>query len=89
LSRLAPAVSERIPAPYVALNPEDAASLQITDGAIVRVNLDAMTCRLPVRVRAALPPGVAGMAVGLLGSLSVDLPAWGTMAADGAGVEGG
>jgi NADH-quinone oxidoreductase subunit G len=89
LSRLAPAVSERVPAPYIALNPEDAASLHITDGTIVRVNLDAMTCRLPVRMRAALPPGVAGMAAGLLGSISVDLPAWGTMAADGAGVEGG
>jgi NADH-quinone oxidoreductase subunit G len=87
LSCLAPAVSDRIPAPYIALNPEDAASLRVTEGAIVSVNLGATTCRLPVRMRAALPSGVAGMPVGLSGSISVDLPAWGTVAGDGASFE--
>lgn len=88
LSRLAPAVSERVPVSYVALSPEDAARLHVTEGAIVSVSLDATTCRLPVRMRAALPPGVAGMVAGLSGSIGVILPTWGTVAADGASVEG-
>jgi NADH-quinone oxidoreductase subunit G len=88
LSRLSPAVSERVPPSYLALNREDAASLQVAEGAIVRVDLDATTCRLPVRMRTALPSGVAGVVVGLSGSIGVNLPAWGTVAADGASVEG-
>ncbi len=89
LSRLAPAVAERVPAPYVALNPEDAASLRVTDDAIVSVNLGATTCRLPVRLRTALPSGVAAMVVGLSGSIGADLPAWGTVTAvNGANGEG-
>jgi NADH-quinone oxidoreductase subunit G len=89
LSCMAPAISERAPAPYIALCPEDAASLQVAEGAIVGVRLDGTTCRLPVRMRAALRSGIAGMVVGLSGSIGAHLPAWGALvAADGAGVEG-
>jgi NADH-quinone oxidoreductase subunit G len=90
LSRLAPPVAERVPAPYVALNPEDAASLRVADGAVVDVSVAGTTSRLPVRMRPALPLGVAGMVVGLSRSIGSLLPAWGKMiAAEGAVPEAG
>lgn len=81
LSRLAPAVAERVPQPYLALNADDAASLQIVEGAMITVTLAGEVSHLPLRVRPALPAGVAGMVAGLCGSIGVLLPAWGTLAA--------
>ena len=79
LSRLAPAVAERVPRPYLALNTDDAARLHIAEGAMVAVTLAGEVSHLPIRVRAALPAGVAGMVAGLCGSISNLLPAWGTL----------
>ncbi|HEY7297986.1 MAG TPA: NADH-quinone oxidoreductase subunit NuoG [Xanthobacteraceae bacterium] len=85
LSRLAPAIAERTPSPYVALNSDDAAHLGIIDGAAVTVNLEGATARLSARIRPALPSGIAALAVGLSASIGAGLPAWGTVtAADGA-----
>jgi NADH-quinone oxidoreductase subunit G len=81
LSRLAPAVAGRVPASYIALNPRDAARLRAKDGALLTVRIGVTTCRLPVRVREALPRGVAGMPVGLSGSISPELPVWGVATA--------
>src|SRR6185437_8327257 len=60
LSLLAPAVRERVPQPYLALNAGDAAGLHIAEGATVTVTLAGKVSRLPIRVRPALPAGVAG-----------------------------
>jgi len=79
LSRLASAVAERVPQPYLALNAQDAARLQVAEGAMLTVALAGEASHLPVKVHPGLPPGVAGMAVGLSGSMAV-LPAWGTLA---------
>jgi NADH-quinone oxidoreductase subunit G len=79
LSRLAPAVAERVPRPYLALNAQDATRLHVVEGAIVAVGLAGKVFHLPIRVRPNLPAGVAGMVAGLCGSTGVLLPAWGTL----------
>jgi NADH-quinone oxidoreductase subunit G len=80
LSRLAPAVDERVPASYLALNAHDAAGLHAADGAMAAVGVAEDVLHLPIRVRPDLPPGVAGMVVGLSGSIGTLLPAWGKLA---------
>ena len=82
LSRLAPAVAERVPQPYLALNADDAAGLPIADGAMVTVTLAGEVSHLPIRVRPALPAGVAGMVAGLCGPIGNLLPAWGQLTID-------
>ena len=79
LSRLAPAVAERVPRSYLALNAHDAASLRVAERAMVAVDLAGDVCHLPVRVRPDLPSGVAGMVVGLSGRIGTLLPAWGKL----------
>ncbi len=77
LSGAAPAVRERVPAPYVALNPQDAERLHVGEGGLVAVSMEDAVFRLRVKVRPALPPGVAGAVIGLSGSIDARLPAWG------------
>jgi NADH-quinone oxidoreductase subunit G len=79
LSRLAPAVAELVPPSYLALNAHDATGLHIAEGVMVAVDLAGDVSRLPVRVRPDLPAGVAGMIVGLSGSIGTLLPAWGKL----------
>jgi len=82
LSRLASAVGERVPQPYLALNADDAAGLHIADGTMVTVTLAGEVSRLPISVRPALPAGVAGMVAALCGSIGNLLPAWGQLTID-------
>jgi NADH-quinone oxidoreductase subunit G len=78
LSALAPAVVERVPAPYLALSPDDAARLGIAAGESVELWLAGSPYRLPVSLRPALARGVAGLPAGLPGLQGmVTLPAWG------------
>jgi NADH-quinone oxidoreductase subunit G len=88
LSRLAPAVAERIPSPYLALNADDAASLHIAEGAMVTVTLAGEVSHLLLRVRPALPAGVAGMVAGLSGPIGSLLPAWGQLTIESGAVAG-
>ncbi len=67
LSVLTPGVAERAPGPYVALNPKDAASLGTDAGREVRLAADGAEYRLPVKLVDSLPPGTAGVPVGLAG----------------------
>jgi NADH-quinone oxidoreductase subunit G len=71
-------VVERVPAPYLALRPDDAARLGVTPGEAVELRLAGSSYRLPVRLRPALARGVAGLPAGLPGLQGViTLPAWG------------
>ena len=88
LSRLAPAVAERVPPPYLALNADDAAGLHIAEGAMVTVTLAGEVSHLPIRVRPALPAGVAGMVAGLCGPIGNLLPAWGQLTIESGAVAG-
>jgi NADH-quinone oxidoreductase subunit G len=79
LSVLAPAVAERVPAPYIALSQADAAALQVEPGDIVACTLVSTTQRLPVQIEPSLPRGIAGLPVGLPAIPWMALPAWGTL----------
>ncbi len=81
LSARAPAVAERAPAPYLALRPDDARRLagEVADGDEVVLELTDGALRLPVRFRSDLPPGVAGLPVGLAGVGYHALPATGRL----------
>jgi NADH-quinone oxidoreductase subunit G len=68
LTRFAPAVAQLFPAPYVALNPEDAQEF----GAEAEV----FGRHLPVKAVAGLPKGVAGLPVGLSDLQSIELSVW-------------
>ncbi|MGH8441837.1 MAG: NADH-quinone oxidoreductase subunit NuoG [Nevskiaceae bacterium] len=67
LSAQAPAMASRIPAAYVAVNPETAAKAGLKDGATTTVKLNGSTAELPVRVRADIAPNCVGAPVGLAG----------------------
>jgi NADH-quinone oxidoreductase subunit G len=68
LSRHAQALAELAPAPFLALNQDDAARLHSQPGDV----LEALGERVPLRIDASLPRGVAG----LLGAPGLALPAW-------------
>ena len=63
-------------------------ALHIAEGAMVAVSLAGDVSHLPVRVRPGLPPGVAGMVVGLCGSIGSLLPAWGQLTVERGAVAG-
>ncbi len=64
-SALAPAIRERAPAAYLALNPEDAVNAKVREGDKVRIELPGRTVQLPGQLRASLPTGLAGLPFGL------------------------
>lgn len=68
LARFAPAVAELSPPAYIALNPEDAASLP--------AQVELFGERVPVRVAPQLPRGIAGVPAGVPPFEGLDLPAW-------------
>ncbi len=69
-SALAPGIAALTPAPYLALGPADASALGVGDGEEVEVLLEGGKRRLPLRVHAALAPGLLGLPVGLPGLAS-------------------
>jgi NADH-quinone oxidoreductase subunit G len=76
LSLLAPAVAERAPRPYLALNEEDARDLQVGPADEVELRLADTAHRLPVQIDPALPRGLAGLSFGLPAMQGIGLPAW-------------
>lgn len=77
LSARSPSVAERSSKSYVLVNSEDAAALKIQEGSFLGFEVDKQTYRLPAKVSASMPKGVAGLPYGLPGLPFVDLPAWG------------
>jgi NADH-quinone oxidoreductase subunit G len=73
LSRLAPAISSLAPEPYIALNAADGERFAGEAG----VSIGDTWCRLPVKIRAELPDGVAALYAGTPAIEGVALPAWG------------
>ncbi len=64
LSVLTPGIAELSPKPYLALNPQDAARLQVQEGDTVEL-ADRKGYRLPAKFVPDLPNGVAGWPLGL------------------------
>jgi len=81
LSMLSPPIAELAPAPYLALNPDDAAALGLAAGQPAHLQVGAVGCRLAVRLEPALQRGVAGVPVGLPGVPMLDLAAGGRIRA--------
>jgi NADH-quinone oxidoreductase subunit G len=76
LSTLSKGISELSPAPYLALNPQDAAQAQVQEGEEVEIVLNGETVRLPARLEPSLGRGLAGMPVGLPGIPVAELAVW-------------
>lgn len=74
LSLSASGVAELVPKPYVALNANDANRLRVEAGEQITVKLDGTTYSLPAKIKVELPPGIAGLPVGLPGLAGISLP---------------
>jgi len=77
LSARSPGIAELTPQPYLGLNPADAARLQVQEGETVTLALGGATQPFAMRLLAALPPGIAGVLVGLPNMPQLALPQWG------------
>ncbi|MCX7047897.1 MAG: NADH-quinone oxidoreductase subunit NuoG [Candidatus Sumerlaeota bacterium] len=76
LSALGPAIAERVPKPYLALNPKEAAAMGLSSGDAIRLTTANRSLRCPICISPAMPDGVAGMPIGLPGVEWIALPQW-------------
>lgn len=76
LSSLGPAISERIPKPYVGINPKDAESLGKQEGEKVAVAGENFSISVPVRIIKSLPRGIMALPVGLFTLDGFTFPQW-------------
>jgi NADH-quinone oxidoreductase subunit G len=83
LSRMAPAVLERSPVPYLALSGKDAEKLGVVDEQKAQIELNGYSLSLPVRLLDSLPAGTVGLPVDLP-TIPAALPVWGKLSAKGA-----
>ncbi|MEJ2170523.1 MAG: hypothetical protein P8X90_33940, partial [Desulfobacterales bacterium] len=74
LSLLAPGIAQRTPEPYIGLNDRDMAQLNLQEGELARFIRHDATYQLPVRLMPSLPHGIAGLPVGLPGTLGLQPP---------------
>jgi NADH-quinone oxidoreductase subunit G len=80
LSFLSPAIAERAAKPYLALHPEDAAALNLAEGADAEIHISGSAQHLPVRLDAGIARGLAGIPAGLPQTKGLQLPAWSKIA---------
>jgi NADH-quinone oxidoreductase subunit G len=78
-SSFAGGVQERAPQPYVGLNEDDAKKLARNVGDLLQLKVSESSYLLPMKVVDGMPPGVAGLAVGLRGMPFYNLPEWGSI----------
>jgi NADH-quinone oxidoreductase subunit G len=74
LSAQSPAIKERVPQTYIALNNADAAKAGILEGHFVEVLLNDQKYRLPVKLNIGLPLGTAGLPKGLNATAGLQFP---------------
>ncbi|WP_016584988.1 molybdopterin-dependent oxidoreductase, partial [Yersinia pestis] len=67
MSQRSDVIQQRMPTPYVMVNPADAAALGVNLGTLVEFNCAGQTLRLPVRLSDTLAPGQVGLPLGLPG----------------------
>lgn len=77
LSSGAPAIAERIPKPFVLINPKDAERIGKHENDLITLNILQKSIEVNVKLDKCLPLGIAGVSAGLPGMPFVDLPAWG------------
>ena len=76
LSMFTPGLAELAPQPYLALNPADAGQLGLAETNAVAIELEGLERQLPLKLVPSLPPGLAGLPVGLPGLPFIRLPRW-------------
>jgi len=79
LSALSPAIAERIPHAYIALNDNDATKKGIVEGHILEIIFNGNKHWLPVKLNAGLPEGTAGLPKGLQETAGIHFPFWTTL----------
>jgi NADH-quinone oxidoreductase subunit G len=79
LSAQSPAVAERVPQPYIALNDSDAGKAGIVEGAIIEILLSGNKKWLPVKLKMGLPQGTAGLPKGLQETAGIIYPFYTTI----------
>lgn len=67
LSQRSPVFQKRMPVAVLRLNPADAASLGINEGAVASFTVDGKTLRLPVQLSDGLAAGQVGLPMGMPG----------------------
>jgi NADH-quinone oxidoreductase subunit G len=76
LSALSPSIAERIPKPYLALNPEDAKELGVEQGQEMEVIVRGEIRNLPLILEPSITSGMGLLPAELCGMSGIDLPAW-------------
>ena len=76
LSAQSPAVKERIPLSYIALNNSDALKKGIKEDDMVEVFLNAENCKLTVKLNTGLAEGTVGLPKGWKDTAGVRFPCW-------------
>jgi NADH-quinone oxidoreductase subunit G len=74
MSSAASALSQRIPEPFVYLNPKDAEMLKLEADALVQLEIENTILTIKVRTEASINQGMAGLSVNLPGMPFVDFP---------------
>jgi NADH-quinone oxidoreductase subunit G len=74
LSIHSPGIAERMPKSYLALNPQDAVRIKVSEGETVEISAADMKLRLPVKILPGLSTGTAGVPAGLPGLAAIALP---------------
>lgn len=74
LSAQSPALMERIPPPYIALNDEDASKNDIKEGDLLEVSIKGEKSRFTVKLHKDIPPGVLGLPKGLKETVGINFP---------------
>jgi NADH-quinone oxidoreductase subunit G len=82
LSVRAPGIAGLCPAPYVAVNTDDAHTRNLQDGQMIGISFPGIELHFPVRINESLPPGVAGLPAGVQGLSGIKLPACGYLFSD-------
>jgi NADH-quinone oxidoreductase subunit G len=71
LSMRSPTIMESAPAPYVAMNPEDASQINAVDADMIELTIAETKHQVRVRISSGLPLGIAGVVAGLQNAIIV------------------
>lgn len=79
LSAQGPAVKERIPQAYIALNEDDALENDIKEGDLLEISLQPKKHHFPAKLLSRIPQGTLGLPKGLKETTGIEFPFWTTL----------